>query len=183
MYWIALFFFQDLLTHFHDFWSQNGVVILVMPRRKMEQKSVWFCSVKPACSNFKVVWEKGVWTIIRFLARVFLHAANSLWFLLCFRFLGSDFFLIRVSSPLIVPSRPIFWFEPNFQFSLVFFLFKCGLLKLIFCFFYFLSDFLRNRFPNSLIVFSRSIILLREWKFFELYVMTCPAMFFFVFVD
>ena len=51
----------------------------------------------------------------------------------------------------------IFLFELNFNFSLVVFLFTCGILTLIFCFFLiFLSDFLKNGFFNSLIVHSKS---------------------------
>ena len=33
------FFFQDLFTHFHDFSSQIGVVILVTPKQEVERKS------------------------------------------------------------------------------------------------------------------------------------------------
>ena len=57
------------------------------------------------------------------------HAAVSLWFLLFFRFCGSDFFL--------------------------------------------------NGSPNPFIVRSRSSFLFSQWKFFELCVRTCPAMFFY----
>ena len=48
LYWGAVFFifFKDLFTHFHDFWSQIGVVILVTPKQEMERKSEWFCGVK-----------------------------------------------------------------------------------------------------------------------------------------
>ena len=47
-----------------------------------------------------------------------------------------------------------------------------------FVFFVFLSDFLRNGFPNSLIVRSGFSILCSQRKCFELYVRTCPALFF-----
>ena len=56
------------------------------------------------------------------------HAAISLWFLLFYRFFGSDFFLNGFSKPFILRSRSSFLFS--------------------------------------------------QWKFFELYVRTCPAMFF-----
>ena len=106
------------------------------------------------------------------------HAAISPWFLLFFRFFGSDFFLSGFPNPFTAHSRPSFLFQLNFHFSLVVFLFTCGILTLIFCFSYFLNDFFKNGFLNSLIVHSRSSFLFRQWKFFELYVRTCPAMFF-----
>ena len=46
--------FRDLFTHFHDFCSQIGVVILVTPKQEVERKSEWFCDVKFCHSNFKV---------------------------------------------------------------------------------------------------------------------------------
>ena len=46
-----------------------------------------------------------------------------------------------------------------------------------FLFQFFESDFL-YRFPNPFIVRSRPSFLFGQWKFFELYVRTCPAMFF-----
>ena len=59
------------------------------------------------------------------------------------------------------------------------FLFTCGYFTLIYCFFQFLGqDFLLNGFPEPFIVRSRSSFLFSQWKFFELYVRTCPAMFF-----
>ena len=70
-YWGADFF-KGLFTHFHDFWSQIGVVILVTPKQEMERKSEWFCGVNCFFSNFKVNWENGVWKKIRFLAGGFL---------------------------------------------------------------------------------------------------------------
>ena len=60
-----------------------------------------------------------------------------------------------------------------------YFFFTCGNLTLSFWFvLFFRSDFFRNGFPNSLIVRSRSNFLCSQWKFFELYVRTCPGMFF-----
>ena len=50
--------FFDLFTHFHDFWSQIGVVILVTPKQEMERKSEWFCGVKFFCSSFEVVRKR-----------------------------------------------------------------------------------------------------------------------------
>ena len=60
------------------------------------------------------------------------------------------------------------------------FLFTCGNFTLIFTVFFrfFGSDFFVNGFPNPFIVRSRSNFLFSQWKFFELYVRTCPAMFF-----
>ena len=48
---------------------------------------------------------------------------------------------------------------------------------------FFDRDFFVNGFPNSFIVHSRSSCLFSQWKFIELYVRTCPAMFFFYFVE
>ena len=56
------------------------------------------------------------------------HAAISLRFLLFLRFLESDF-LNGFPNPFIVHSTPLF--EPNFHFSLVVFLFTCGILTSI----------------------------------------------------
>ena len=48
-----------------------------------------------------------------------------------------------------------------------------------YCFFRFFGlDFCINGFPNPVIVRSRSSFLFSQWKFFELYVKTCPPMFF-----
>ena len=60
------------------------------------------------------------------------------------------------------------------------FLFTCGNFTLIFTVFsIFGSDFL-NGFSNPFVVLSRSSFVFSQWKFFELYVRTCPAMFFFI---
>ena len=56
------------------------------------------------------------------------------------------------------------------------FLFTCGNFTLFFRFFW--SDFFLNVFCNPFIVRSRSCFLFSQCKFFELYVRTCPAMFF-----
>ena len=60
------------------------------------------------------------------------------------------------------------------------FLFTCGNFTLFFTgFFNFLDRiFCLNGFHNPFIVRSRSSFLFSQWKFFELYVRTCPAMFF-----
>ena len=63
-----MFFFYDLFTHFHDFLSQIGVVILVTPKQEEEKKSKWFCGVKLFSSNFNVESQTGFRTKIRFLA-------------------------------------------------------------------------------------------------------------------
>ena len=60
------------------------------------------------------------------------------------------------------------------------FLFTCGNFTLIFTVFsIFWIRFFCKWFFNSFIVSSRSSFLFSQWKFFELYVRTCP-MFFFV---
>ena len=59
------------------------------------------------------------------------------------------------------------------------FLFTCDNFTLIFTVFRFFGlHFFLNGFSNPLTVRSRSSFLFRQWKFFELYVRTCPAMFF-----
>ena len=114
---------------FMIFWSQIGVVIFFTPKQEGERKSEWFCGVN-FCSNFKVEWENGVWTKIRFLASGFLFRCGNLTLIFTvLRFFGSDFFLNGFSNPFIVRSGPSFLFS--------------------------------------------------QWKFLELYVRTCPAMFFY----
>ena len=96
-----------------------------------------------------------------------------------FDFLDRIFFLNSFSNPFTAHSGPSFLLESKLHISLVVFVLPSSILALIFCFFFvFLLIFLRNRFPNSLIVRSRSSSLLSQWKFFELYVRTCPAIFF-----
>ena len=94
--WIILGrFFKDLFTHFHDFWSQIGVVILVTPKQEEERKSEWFYGVNFLNSNFKVEWENGVWTKIRFLVYDFLFTFGNFTLIFTVFFLifyGSDFF-------------------------------------------------------------------------------------------
>ena len=48
----------------------------------------------------------------------------------------------------------------------------------LFFFSFFQSDFFRNGFQYSLLVRSGSSCLFSQWKCFQLYVRTCPAMFF-----
>ena len=107
------------------------------------------------------------------------HAAISIWFLLFFRFFGSDFFLNGFPNPFTAHSRPSFLFELNFNFSLVVFLFTCGILRLFFFVFFliFWSDFLKMVFSIHSIL--GLVFLLSQWKFIELYVRTCPAIFFY----
>ena len=112
-----------------DFWSQIGVVILVTPKQEVEWKREWLCGVKFFCSKFKVEWENGVWTKIRFLASGFLFTCGNF--------------------TLIYTVFSIFWI-----------------------------GFFSKWFPNPFIVRSRSSFLFSQRKFFELYVRTCPAMFF-----
>ena len=69
-------------------------------------------------------------------------------------------------------------FEQKFAFSLVF-LFTCVYFNLIFILFsIFWIGFFVNGFCILFIVPSRSIFLFSQWKFFELYVRPCPAVFF-----
>ena len=157
LYWGAVFFFKICL-HIHDFWSQIGVVILVTPKQEMERKSKWFCGVNFFRSNFKVEWENGVWTKIRFLASGFLFTCGNFTLIsTVFRIFGSDFFLSGFPNLFTAHSRPSFLFELYFHFSLVVFWFICGILTLIFCFLlFFIWLFKKNGFLNSLIVHSRS---------------------------
>ena len=93
------------------------------------------------------------------------HAAISLSFLLFFRFFGSDFFLNSFPNPFTAHSRPSFFFELNFHISAVVF-FTCGF------FFNFYLIFLNGFLIQGL------LFLFSQRKFFELYVRTCPAIFF-----
>ena len=95
---------------------------------------------------------------------------------LFFRFFGWDFFHNGFANPFIVHSRPSFFWLNQFHFSASGFLFTCCILNLIS--FYFFDLIFINGFPSSLIVPTRSGLLFNQWKFFELYVRTCPAMFF-----
>ena len=171
-------FIWDLLTHFHDFWSQLssdfGHAVTVTGA-----KNQWFCGLNVFRSKIKVELENAVRTKNRFLASGFLFTI-SLWFLLLFRFFGSEFYLNGFPNPFIVHSRNSFFLiELNYFFLQVFFvLFTCGILTMSFCFFStFISNFLRDGFPKSLEVRSRSRFLFSQWKFFELYIRKCPAMF------
>ena len=71
-------------------------------------------------------------------------------------------------------------FEQKFAFSLVVFCSHAAISLWFLLFFrFFRSDFFLNGFSNPFIVLSRSSFLFSQWKFFELYVRTCPAMFFY----
>ena len=109
----------------------------------MERKSEWFCG-----GNFfalilkwseKTVFEQEfAFSLVVFCS----HAAISLWFLLFFRFFGSDFFLDGFSNPFTAHSRPSVLFELIFHFSLVVFCVHMLHFDIDFLFFsYFLSDF------------------------------------------
>ena len=129
----------------------------------------------------KVEWENGVWTEIRFLASgfLFIYGIITLIFTV-FSIYWSDFFLNGFPNPLIVNSSPSFLFEPNFYFSLVVFASNMGNSLWFLLFFrIFGSDLFLNGDPNSLLVHFRSSFLFSQWKFFELYVRICPAMFFY----
>ena len=87
-YWAAVLI-KDLFTHFRDFRSQTGVVIMVTPKHK-EEKSEWFCSEKLFNSSFK---EKRVFEQKFAFSRVVFcsHAAISLWFYFFFDCLDRTF--------------------------------------------------------------------------------------------
>ena len=103
---IALLFLQ--FTHFHDFWSQIGVVILVTPKQEVERKSEWFCGVIFFALDLKQS-EKTVFERKFAFSLVFCsHAAISIWFLLFFQFFGSDCYLNGFLNPFIVHFGPSF---------------------------------------------------------------------------
>ena len=123
--------------------------------------------------------EKRCLNKVRFLACGFLFTCSN--FTLIFTvssIFGSDFFLNGFPNPFMVHYTPIYLFEINFHFSLVVF---CSHVAFSHWFSVFLKIlctwFFLNGFPNSLIVHFRSGIFCSQWKFFELYFRTCPAMF------
>ena len=138
---------KDLFTHFHDFWSQIGALILVTPKQKVERKSEWFCGVKFFRCNFKVEWENGASTKFCFLACGFLFTCVNFTFSVFSIFL-IGFFLNGFPNPFIIHFSPNFLFEPNFACSIV-----------VFCS---LCSYFGNGFPYSLIVHSRSNFCLVE---------------------
>ena len=77
--WIVLgrCLFFKICSHIFMILSQIGVVILVTPKHEMERKSERFCGVNFFRSNFKVEWENGVWTKIRFLGSGFLFICGN----------------------------------------------------------------------------------------------------------
>ena len=84
----------------------------------------------------------------------------------CFFDFLDGIFLIGFPNPFTAHSRPNFLFELIFHFSLVVFLFTCGILTLIFCFFFiFWADFFKMVFS----IHSKSILglvfLFSQWKF------------------
>ena len=169
MYCGAVFFWDlfILFTHFYEFWSQIGVVILITPKQEVERKSERFSGVKLFRSIVKVEWENGVWTKI---CSLVVFCSHSIFWI---RFFNGFCY------PFLVQSRPSFFvWTTNFHFSLVVFLFTCGVLKLIFLFIIFWSVFFRNCFPNSFVVGPMYSYLSSQWKFFELYFSTCPATFY-----
>ena len=117
--------FQDLFAHFHDFWCQIGVVILVTLKQEVERKSEWFCGVKFFRSNFKVELENGVWPTIRFLASGFLFTCGNftLTFTVFSIFWIGLFFLNGFPSPFMVHYRPSFCL---LQFSITLWWFFCS---------------------------------------------------------
>ena len=157
LYWCSVFFTiqriwivlgRCLFTHFHDFWSQIGVVILVTPKQEVERKSRWLCGVNFFRSNFKVECENGDWTKIRFLGSGFLFTCGN-FTLICtvFSIFWIGFFLNGFPNPFTAHFRPSFLFELNFPLSPVVFLFTCGIWNWFFVFFLkFSSDFFKMVF-------------------------------------
>ena len=88
-------------------------MILVTPKQEVERKSEWFCGVQFFHSKFKVQWENGVWTKIRFLASGFLFTCGNftLIFTIFSQFFGSVFFLNGFPNRFIVRSWSSFLFE------------------------------------------------------------------------
>ena len=63
-----------------------------MPKQVMEWKCEWFCGVK-FFRIFKVEWEYGVWTKIRFIGSgFFVHMLQFHFDFYIFPIFGSDFF-------------------------------------------------------------------------------------------
>ena len=122
-------------------------------------------------SNLKVerkqCWNKHSVSGFRFYVHMRHYHFNFYWF-----FLFLDIFFIDVFSN---HSKFIlglsFFFEPKFPFLVSVFFVHMRHSK-------FSSIFFGNDFPISLIVRSRSSLLFSQYKFFELYVRFCPAMFF-----
>ena len=101
-------------------------------------------------------------------------AAIWLWYLV-FRFFGWDFFLNGFPNPFILGL--VFCLNQIFI-SRRWVFFRCGVLTLIFCFFFYFIWFFLQIVPIHS-VRSRSSIFCSQWKLFELYVRTCPSMFFY----
>ena len=156
-------------------------MILVTPKQEVKRKSKWFCGVK----FFALILERFNFKI-RFLASgSFVHIRQVHFDFYCFFFqfsifsIESDFFLNGFPNPFIVHSRPSILFEIIFYFPLVVFCSHAAFWHWFSVFFLFLDlIFFRNGFSHSLIVCYRSSFLFSQWKFFELYVRICPAMFF-----
>ena len=64
-------------VHTFSWFLKSNWSILVTPKQEVERKSEWFCGVKFFRSKFKVEWENGVWTKIRFLASGFLFTCGN----------------------------------------------------------------------------------------------------------
>ena len=86
-------------------------MILVTPKQEVERKKEWFCGVKFFCSKFKVEWENGVWTKIRFLASGFLFTRGNFTLILFFFDFLDCFFLNGFLNPFMVRSRSSFLFS------------------------------------------------------------------------
>ena len=104
--------FADLFTHFHDFWSQIRVVILVTPKQELHRTSATFCAVNCFRFNFKVQWENGVWTKFAFCIVNFCSCAcNSSSVLSDFWFFWSGCLWNGFPCPFLVLSRSSYFFS------------------------------------------------------------------------
>ena len=111
-----------------------------------------FCGVNFFRSNFKVEWENGVWTKIRFIGSGLLFTCGNFTLIFTvFSIFWIGFFLSGFPNPFTAHSRPNFLFELNFNVSLVVF---CS--HAAFWHWFFRQDLFLNVFPNPFIVHSRS---------------------------
>ena len=122
------------------------------------------------CSNFKVDWENGVWTKIRFLGSGFLFTCGNFTLIFTvFSIFRIGFFSKCFSQSIHSHSRPSFLFELNFYLALVVFCVHMLHFDIDFLFFFlFFIWFFSKYFLNQFIVHSRSFFLFSQWKFFEL---------------
>ena len=147
----------------------------------MERKSERFWGVKLFRSNFKVNFKfqclnKNLLSRLWF----FVHMRQFHFDLYCFFNFLDRIFLNIFPNSFVVHSRASFLFEPNFLFSIEDFCSHAALWHFLFKFFdpiFFINGF---SIYSSFILLSS--FLYSQWKFFELYGRTCPAMVFYIVV-